>query len=584
MWLMSIGWFLVRYQMAHLFQVSRLDVYWNNSLPPSWLRESSGSKWIGLEPYQGGVDGQGYYNFDTSFALPGYLNQSYSSLIVPFIIAASGSVTSITLNNLQIYDCSSLNFCNITSHTNLLLTQYLQPFDSLQVTIYSSGTTALGLLVEFTPAGPQPTGVIGQQFDESWLITSAPYLIDEPYPAFKVSSIQSNWALPTPGSVAGWISSMSGGDAIFSYDPDHNAAPYIILPHDTLGPSEIVTVEAWLFNRVRHAMNYTVTLTTSAHDAPKFSDCGNAQSQCYCQSSQSNLLTYFTEVGRLTQNVTILNVNDSSYFVNYTYHSGVCFEAIVSSDFSALPGPCFPPDTTILQKGSSTTLMFILFELYPDGNAWVSSSPVSALNDYTVVNATIIITDIVSAIPAPQNFNYTSNFTIIPPALVPSPISFNYTIVAGDPLTSSPFSWLFSVRIERLDSTENDAIAGTVSPVYSIVDKTWYVPVTGIVSAEVPNFYLIASDPIMIYLVLRDPPGGGSYSTFHAGQSLTFDMSVNQKAGYSFRAMATVDTDVGADEDVEESEAPLGVGIVDTGVDIEDQDEGGPENQLQSCI
>ena len=317
------------------------------------------------------------------------------------------------------------------------------------------------------------------------------------------------------------------------------------------------------------ALNYTVTLTTTAKNAPIFSDCGNAQN-CICDPSSKSPISYFTETGKLSQDLVITTVDDSVYSVNFTYHSGVCFETN-SAQYSTTAGPCFSPSATILKKGQNSTVNLVLLELYPEGNQWVSSAnPVTALTDYTVENASIIITDLVSGRKVPQTFNYTNNFTIIPPSVVPVPVGLNYTITAGQPLPSSPYSWSFEVRVERLDSAVNHAVQGSSIPDYSIVDFTWFVPVTGVIPNEVPNYYPVASDPTMIYLVVRDPPGGGSYSTFHAGQSLTFDISVDQLETYNRHANFVSDGDIGANEQIEQSEAPAGFGIIETGADEED--------------
>ena len=333
------------------------------------------------------------------------------------------------------------------------------------------------------------------------------------------------------------------------------------------------------FTQFIPAMNYTVTLTQSASNGPTFSDCGNAV-QCFCDPVHKNPITYLSELGELSQNLRITDVDDSIYYINYTYHTGVCFEALNSLQFATVDGPCFPADATVLKKHQNWTLQFILFELYPEGNDWVQASPkpVYALTDYTVDNANITITDLVSARKAPQNFVYVNNFTIIPPSVVPSPLGLNYTITAGDPLPSTPYSWSFDVRAERFDSTKNDVLAGSDIPVYSTVDQVWYIPIIGVISSEVPNFFPVASDPTMIYLVLRDPPGGGSYATFHAGQALTFDMSVDQMETYYSHATGKDDFDIGLEEDVTEMEAPLGLGIAETGTDDKDTEDLGTTN------
>ena len=61
---------------------------------------------------------------------------------------------------------------------------------------------------------------------------------------------------------------------------------------------------------------------------------------------------------------------------------------------------------------------------------------------------------------------------------------------------------------------------------YSVVSQTWYVVITGAITKEVPNFYPVASDPTLIFTVLRDPPGGGSFTTMAQGTSISFGLQI----------------------------------------------------------
>ena len=58
-------------------------------------------------------------------------------------------------------------------------------------------------------------------------------------------------------------------------------------------------------------------------------------------------------------------------------------------------------------------------------------------------------------------------------------------------------------------------------------DNTWYIPVIGVVGKEVPNFYPVSSDPDLIFLILRDPPGGSSNTVIKAGTTIKFGISLN---------------------------------------------------------
>ena len=111
------------------------------------------------------------------------------------------------------------------------------------------------------------------------------------------------------------------------------------------------------------ATNYTVTLASSAKVAPVFSDCGNAP-HCFCDTGKPPV-TYLTELGKLSQDLRITEIQESPYVITYMYHTGVCFKAKGSQHFSQAEGPCLDPAATILQKSQNVTVTFVLLELYP---------------------------------------------------------------------------------------------------------------------------------------------------------------------------------------------------------------------------
>jgi hypothetical protein len=45
---------------------------------------------------------------------------------------------------------------------------------------------------------------------------------------------------------------------------------------------------------------------------------------------------------------------------------------------------------------------------------------------------------------------------------------------------------------------------------FSIATNTWFVVVSGAVKNGVPNVYPVSSYSTLIFMILRDPPGGGS--------------------------------------------------------------------------
>lgn len=151
-------------------------------------------------------------------------------------------------------------------------------------------------------------------------------------------------------------------------------------------------------------------------------------------------------------------------------------------------------------KGSNTTIQLFLFSRYPVGAYWIEAYdfPISLTNavtyDTNISNSLVYINDQVSgAKKSTSTYNSTTGLT--------------YTITAGFPRPSPPFSLLFSVLVR------NNGLDGP-----SIVTASWYVVVLGVIPKEVPNFYPIATNPDMIFLVLRDPPGGASSVTISAGK------------------------------------------------------------------
>ena len=141
------------------------------------------------------------------------------------------------------------------------------------------------------------------------------------------------------------------------------------------------------------------------------------------------------------------------------------------------------------------------FERYPEGTAWISSA-LSITGDNGVVSlyipdATITINDAVSSISSTQ---YPFD-TIIPAPTssdpnptIPNP--FTYIIHPKQVIPSPPYSLSLLISIQR----------NSPGPI-SVATNEWYIPVLGVIENEVPNYYPVATDPNLIFLVLRDPPG-----------------------------------------------------------------------------
>jgi hypothetical protein len=131
-----------------------------------------------------------------------------------------------------------------------------------------------------------------------------------------------------------------------------------------------------------------------------------------------------------------------------------------------------------------------------------------------VQSSTITIYDLVSGFNSPQVQDYNSSVDYAGRfSRVKTPLGNPYKIKAGAPLPSLPHSWKF-----RVVGSRNGADG------FSTAEGTWYIPVSGVLGKEVPNLYPVASDPNLIFMVLRDPPGGGSSTTIHAGTYLPISL------------------------------------------------------------
>jgi hypothetical protein len=77
---------------------------------------------------------------------------------------------------------------------------------------------------------------------------------------------------------------------------------------------------------------------------------------------------------------------------------------------------------------------------------------------------------------------------------------------------------------------------------------TWYIPVIGAAANGVPNFYPVASNPDLIFMILRDPPGGASSATFSSSNSIDFTLSIEN--AYTTDKIYSSNTAGGAGVDV----------------------------------
>jgi hypothetical protein len=260
------------------------------------------------------------------------------------------------------------------------------------------------------------------------------------------------------------------------------------------------------------AMNYSVTIQSAPPGAPLYEsnvcDLKYPTTSCFCTASKP-ALQYLEDANRTTQNILITTANATVYHVTYIYESGICFQVVGSSTFSLTEGDtstsnnieysCFKSSGAFVAKGSNTTVGISIFSRYPYGASWIGSygTPISRMDgavfDNNISNSLVYINDQVSG-AFKTTFEYNSS------------AGLSYTITAGFPRPSAPFSWLFSVLVT------NNGLDGTASAI-----ANWYLVVLGVIPKEVPNFYPVATNPDMIFLVLRDPPGGASSVTIAAG-------------------------------------------------------------------
>lgn len=296
------------------------------------------------------------------------------------------------------------------------------------------------------------------------------------------------------------------------------------------------------------AMNYVVTLATTPL-SPVFAENTCYQEKtCFCDVTKSPR-DFLIDSNTLSQSLNLANgvLAGVRIQLDYIYLTGLCFEVAGSQDFSLTQGDstivpdqtCFNKSTFRMNKGDLYTVEIKLFERYPSTlqSAVTSTTPI-VIETY-VPDATIDLSDLVSSIPALQEIPY-------------DPIKAGefYTITAADPRASAPYVLSFMVA-----ATRNSPDGG------SYVKQYWFVPVLGSIPSEVPDYFPVATDPTLIYLVLRDPPGGASYSSLHAGTQVHFDMSIDGMSTYSGANELGISVNAGADVEMSTAIAPLGIGI-----------------------
>ena len=301
------------------------------------------------------------------------------------------------------------------------------------------------------------------------------------------------------------------------------------------------------------AMNYTIVLLDSNLPAPEFSStsCPNSYTPCYCGASKSPY-QYMSDANLLNQSFVITEVNSTLLKFQYLYRTGLCYEVVGSEQFSLTQGQansegdsCFAPDVFFMNKTDSSSLKsnnlsISLFERYPEGVTWFTLNNqnqyvANTWNDPPMVNwfmenSTLTVFDQISGNNVVIQYSTTlvKSCTYCHTAV---PIGNVYTMTANFMFPSFPYDLQFNIYAKR---SASDGIF--------TVNNTWYIPVVGVMGKEVPNFYPVSSDPNLIFLILRDPPGGNSQTTIASGTSITFGVSIEN--------MQTYDTSLSVDSEL----------------------------------
>ena len=196
--------------------------------------------------------------------------------------------------------------------------------------------------------------------------------------------------------------------------------------------------------------------------------------------------------------------------------------------------------------------------------ASVRAAYVTAVEDLVVLDSTVEITDIVRGHTSPSNFIYSdfpySNITSTPPR---PPPDLNYTITAATPLPSPPYSLPLTILATRI-SPEGAAQ----------ISYKAFIPILGTLPSEVPNFYPVTTDPTLIFLILRDPPGGNSQTKIEAGSTFSTAIAISGMRTFEQDLHFKTELGVKVKADQKMNVSPLGIGP-STDAAEEDGDIGG---------
>ena len=133
-----------------------------------------------------------------------------------------------------------------------------------------------------------------------------------------------------------------------------------------------------------------------------------------------------------------------------------------------------------------------------------------------------------------------------------SEFGYTHAVVAGDPNPFAPFTLTFNAEFYR-ESDQSEILVNRRAIVL------------GVLPEDVPQTFVMTTDPTLVYSVLRDPPGGGSSASIVQGSTLAQSMSIDgMHAGTTSRKEGDQgfnEYDINLDTEI----APWGFGITGLG-------------------
>jgi len=317
------------------------------------------------------------------------------------------------------------------------------------------------------------------------------------------------------------------------------------------------------------AMNYTIELKDCNAPAPIFAAGPVAcplgpDVECYCANQPVAPKDYMIRAGLHHQNMTVYNVTKDPLTFRFEYHTGLCFQLvpdngdIFSTTSGELPpgfpvdGPaddrvaCFNNDAFYFEKGGDAKNVTIAaFERYPvgQGSEWygktLKTEDIQFNYNVGVGDVEFRVWDMITGTTG-TIIKYDSTLVYKNDEdRFGHPTDARYSVVPNNMNTMFPFDYELKVYANRI------SLDGRLEA----VDKTWYIPIAGIQPNKVPNYYPVSSDPNLIFMVLRDPPGGGSSVTIEQGTTASFELAIDGAYTYSSDISGSLTAGLGVEFD-----------------------------------